>query len=110
MDPEPRNIPLDKNDRTCLEAVTGSSRYRYSTHPPWLVTLTAVPQGLGSNPGDGMDVCKYVVPSRHGGTLNSRRASSPPVRLVKGEEAPVPHQGVLSQNRAVTCMVLKAKA
>ncbi|GFV58367.1 hypothetical protein TNCV_2556111 [Trichonephila clavipes] len=29
----------------------------------WLVTLTAVPLGLGSNPGEeGMDVCKRIVP------------------------------------------------
>ncbi|GFU18429.1 uncharacterized protein TNCV_1981061 [Trichonephila clavipes] len=52
------------------------------------------------------------------GTLNSRRAISPLVRLVEGEErweAPDHHQGVLpcnwggsEQNRTVTCMVLKA--
>ncbi|GFX25883.1 hypothetical protein TNCV_2640251 [Trichonephila clavipes] len=29
-----------------------------------------------------MDVCKYMVHLRHGGTLNSRRATSPLVRLV----------------------------
>ncbi|GFW77327.1 uncharacterized protein TNCV_924431 [Trichonephila clavipes] len=33
-----------------------------------------------------MDVCKCIVPSRHGGTLNSRRAASPLVRLVEGED------------------------
>ncbi|GFX30101.1 uncharacterized protein TNCV_2618121 [Trichonephila clavipes] len=52
----------------------------------WLVTLTAVPLGLGLNPGEDMDVCKCIVPSWHGGTLNSRRASSPLVRLMGGEE------------------------
>ncbi|GFV49662.1 hypothetical protein TNCV_1959701 [Trichonephila clavipes] len=31
-------------------------------------------------------VCKCTVPSRHGGTLNSRRAASALVRLVEGEE------------------------
>ncbi|GFU39809.1 hypothetical protein TNCV_1949881 [Trichonephila clavipes] len=31
-----------------------------------------------------MDVCKCIVPSRHGGTLNSRRAVSTLVRLVEG--------------------------
>ncbi|GFS62225.1 uncharacterized protein TNCV_477441 [Trichonephila clavipes] len=61
----------------------------------------------------------WHLPLRHGGTLNSRRAASPLVRLVEGEErweAPG-HQGVLplswggtEQNRTVTCMVLKAKA
>ncbi|GFX63526.1 uncharacterized protein TNCV_105331 [Trichonephila clavipes] len=71
-----------------------------------------------------MDVCKCVVPSRHGDTLNSRRATSPLVRVVKGEErweAYLPlisddhSQDVLSQNwgrnepnHSVTCMVLKA--
>ncbi|GFU18236.1 hypothetical protein TNCV_1389021 [Trichonephila clavipes] len=33
-----------------------------------------------------MDVCKCIVPLRQGGTLNSRRAVSPLVRLVEGEE------------------------
>ncbi|GFS73751.1 uncharacterized protein TNCV_1458001 [Trichonephila clavipes] len=52
----------------------------------WLVTLTAVPLDLGSNPGEDMDVCKCIVLSQHGGTLNSRRATSPLVRLVEVEE------------------------
>ncbi|GFW72535.1 uncharacterized protein TNCV_3797631 [Trichonephila clavipes] len=43
-------------------------------------------KGLGSNPGEDMDVCKCTVPSRHGGTLNSRRAANLLVRLVEGEE------------------------
>ncbi|GFV73094.1 formin-1 [Trichonephila clavipes] len=60
------------------------------------------------------------VPLLHGGTLNSRQAISPLVRLVEGEEmweAPGHPQGFLpvnwsgtEQNRTVTCMVLKAKA
>ncbi|GFY11133.1 uncharacterized protein TNCV_4471191 [Trichonephila clavipes] len=33
-----------------------------------------------------MDVCKCIVPLRHGGTLNSRRVASPLVRLVEGKE------------------------
>ncbi|GFX80790.1 hypothetical protein TNCV_4695011 [Trichonephila clavipes] len=59
------------------------------------------------------------MPSRHGDTLNSRRAVSLLVRLVEREEmweAP-DHQNVLSriwggteQNRTVTSMVLTAKA
>ncbi|PRD23882.1 UNVERIFIED_CONTAM: hypothetical protein NCL1_45210 [Trichonephila clavipes] len=67
-----------------------------------------------------MDVCKCLVPSRHGGTLNSCRATSPLVRLVaekKRWEAPDHPQSVLPQNwgeteinRSVTCMVLKATA
>ncbi|GFU87397.1 hypothetical protein TNCV_2716821 [Trichonephila clavipes] len=50
--------------------------------------------GLGSNPGEDIDVCKCIVSLRHGGTLNSRRAASPFVRLVEAEdrwEAPDPH-------------------
>ncbi|GFV38872.1 uncharacterized protein TNCV_2814881 [Trichonephila clavipes] len=52
--------------------------------------------------------------------LNSRRATSPLVRLVEGElrwDAPDHHQGALSLNwgetelnRSITCMVFKAKA
>ncbi|GFV76976.1 hypothetical protein TNCV_690461 [Trichonephila clavipes] len=42
--------------------------------------------GLVSNSGEGMDVCKCIVPSRHGGTLNGRRVACPLVRLVAGEE------------------------
>ncbi|GFT91474.1 hypothetical protein TNCV_4286231 [Trichonephila clavipes] len=39
-----------------------------------------------SNPGEDMDACKCIVPSWHGGTLNSRRVASPLVRLVEEEE------------------------
>ncbi|GFV53905.1 uncharacterized protein TNCV_166721 [Trichonephila clavipes] len=65
-----------------------------------------------------MDVCKCIVPSRHGDTLNSRRAARPLVRLVEREdrwESPDHPWGVLplkwggiELNRSVTCMVLKA--
>ncbi|GFV67976.1 uncharacterized protein TNCV_1872581 [Trichonephila clavipes] len=76
---------------------------------------------MGSNLGEGMDVCKCIVPSRHGDTLNNRRAASPLVRLVEGVErggkAPSHSKDVVpqncsrtEQNRTVTCMVLKAKA
>ncbi|GFW41871.1 uncharacterized protein TNCV_5801 [Trichonephila clavipes] len=67
-----------------------------------------------------MDVCKCIEPSRQGGILNSRRATSPLVRLLEGEErlgAPDHPQNVLpqnwdgtEQNRTVARMVLKAKA
>ncbi|GFY22190.1 uncharacterized protein TNCV_3298331 [Trichonephila clavipes] len=33
-----------------------------------------------------MDVCKCIAPSRYRGTLNSRRAASPLVRLEEGEK------------------------
>ncbi|GFX01909.1 hypothetical protein TNCV_370981 [Trichonephila clavipes] len=35
---------------------------------------------MGSNPGEGMEVCKCIVPSRHGGNLSRRRAASPVLR------------------------------
>ncbi|GFV37365.1 cullin-4A [Trichonephila clavipes] len=76
--------------------------------------------GLGSNPGEDMDVCKCIVPFRHWGTLNSRRAATSLVWLAKGEErweAPGLPQDFLplnwggtEKNRTVTCMVFKAKA
>ncbi|GFW62820.1 hypothetical protein TNCV_4451712 [Trichonephila clavipes] len=44
---------------------------------------SAVPLGLGLNPGEDTDVCKCIVPSRLGGTLNSRRVANPLVRLVE---------------------------
>ncbi|GFX44166.1 uncharacterized protein TNCV_4119621 [Trichonephila clavipes] len=65
-----------------------------------------------------MDACKCIVHLGHGGTLNSRRASSPLVWLVEERcEAPDQPQGFLplncggtEQKCIVTCMVLKAKA
>ncbi|GFX64621.1 uncharacterized protein TNCV_1671571 [Trichonephila clavipes] len=67
-----------------------------------------------------MDFCRCIVPSRHWGTLNSRRVASPLIRLVEGKERwedPDYPLGVFPQNcdgtepnRTVTCMVLKAKA
>ncbi|GFT21332.1 hypothetical protein TNCV_3816181 [Trichonephila clavipes] len=47
--------------------------------------LIVAPLGLGSNPEEDMGVCFCIVPSRHGGTLNSSRAASPIVRLVEKE-------------------------
>ncbi|GFV43516.1 hypothetical protein TNCV_4592401 [Trichonephila clavipes] len=41
--------------------------------------------GLGSNPGEGSDVCKCVVPLRHIGTQNICRATSLLVRLAEVE-------------------------
>ncbi|GFX67316.1 hypothetical protein TNCV_4657871 [Trichonephila clavipes] len=59
-------------------------------HPSGIATLTTVLQRLGSNPGESMAVCKRIVPSQHGGTLNSHRAANPLVRLVKRREAGEP--------------------
>ncbi|GFY15926.1 uncharacterized protein TNCV_1285711 [Trichonephila clavipes] len=71
-------------------------RFRFQ----WLVTLTAAPLGMSSNPGEGMDVCKCIVSLRHEITLNSCQAVSPLVRLVEGEErrASDHPQGVLPLN------------
>ncbi|GFS73299.1 hypothetical protein TNCV_4711811 [Trichonephila clavipes] len=51
---------------------------REATHP--------VLVGLCSNIGEDVNVCKCMVPLRHGSTLQSRSAASPLVRLVEGEE------------------------
>ncbi|GFU74353.1 hypothetical protein TNCV_2094771 [Trichonephila clavipes] len=63
--------------------------------------MIAVPQGLRSNPGEDMDVCKCIVSSRQESTLKRRRATSSFVRLVEGEnsqEASDQPQGILPQN------------
>ncbi|GFS48296.1 uncharacterized protein TNCV_2296741 [Trichonephila clavipes] len=67
-----------------------------------------------------MDVCKCIVPSWHGGTLNSPQSASPLVRLVEGQERweAFEHPQILlplnwdgtEPNSTVTCMVLKATA
>ncbi|GFS48284.1 hypothetical protein TNCV_2296661 [Trichonephila clavipes] len=43
---------------------------------------------LGSNPVKDVDVSLCIVPSRHGDTLNSCRASSSLMRLVGGPDPP----------------------
>ncbi|GFT97387.1 hypothetical protein TNCV_4838161 [Trichonephila clavipes] len=48
--------------------------------------LAFADQDLVSNPGEGMNVYKCIVPFRQGGTLNSCQAASPLVKLVGGEE------------------------
>ncbi|GFX59424.1 uncharacterized protein TNCV_4793601 [Trichonephila clavipes] len=55
------------------------------------------------NPGEDMDVCKCIVPLRHGGTLNSRKSS----REVGGSCSPSKWGGT-ELNCTVSCMVLKA--
>ncbi|GFW10641.1 uncharacterized protein TNCV_4917601 [Trichonephila clavipes] len=64
-----------------------------------------------------MDVSNCMVPSRNRSPLNSRRAVSPLVSLVEGEErweGPGPslgqNWGETKLNRPVICMVLKATA
>ncbi|GFW22229.1 hypothetical protein TNCV_1429831 [Trichonephila clavipes] len=48
--------------------------------------LSEVVHGLGLNPGEGMDICKCIVPLWHVGTLNRLRVTSPLVRFMEGEE------------------------
>ncbi|GFX01165.1 uncharacterized protein TNCV_4581311 [Trichonephila clavipes] len=79
--------------------------------------LTAATKGPGSNPEEGMDVCKYIVPVRHGSTPNGLRATRHLVRLVEGKlrwETSDHLQGVLplnwgrtELNRTVTCIVIR---
>ncbi|GFV36679.1 hypothetical protein TNCV_1033551 [Trichonephila clavipes] len=40
---------------------------------------------MGSSPGEDRDICKRVVPLRHGGILKSYRAARPLVRLIEEE-------------------------
>ncbi|GFX36043.1 hypothetical protein TNCV_4215651 [Trichonephila clavipes] len=68
----------------------------------------------------GIDVCKCIVLSRHGGALNRYRAANPLVKLVKGEkedivpdhlQGPSLKIGVKKgPNPTVACMVLKHTA
>ncbi|GFS71819.1 cullin-4A [Trichonephila clavipes] len=84
------------------------------------MALTTVLLGLGSNPGEDMDVFNCMVPSRQESTLNSRRGASPLERLVEVQdrwEVPDHSQDLLPQNwgetelnHTVTCMVFKATA
>ncbi|GFU81766.1 uncharacterized protein TNCV_3086781 [Trichonephila clavipes] len=67
-----------------------------------------------------MAVCKCIVPLRQGGTLNSRRAASPHLWLMEGEEkwetsehpkSVLPQNwGRTEPNRTVIYMMLKATA
>ncbi|GFU86479.1 hypothetical protein TNCV_1418311 [Trichonephila clavipes] len=50
---------------------------------------------MGSNLGEDLDVCKCIVPLRHGGTLNSRRAASPLVWLVEEEKSRLDYNIIL---------------
>ncbi|GFX46222.1 transposable element Tcb2 transposase [Trichonephila clavipes] len=86
---------------------------------PWPTRSLFFPcraRDLGSNPGECIDVCVCIVPLRHGGTLNSRRAACFHVRLVESEErkeASDHLQDVLTQIWSGTqpnlaCLVLKA--
>ncbi|GFU22550.1 uncharacterized protein TNCV_1304421 [Trichonephila clavipes] len=75
--------------------------YKANNMSPDLSLIEHIWDGLVSNPGEDMDVCKCIVPSRHGGTLKSRRAASPLVRLMEWEErweVPDHPQDVLPQN------------
>ncbi|GFT58970.1 gag-Pol polyprotein [Trichonephila clavipes] len=68
--------------------LTTATTTRVAHRVRWLATLTAVPLGLGLNLGDDMDVCKCLMPSRQGGTLNSRRAASPLIRVMNKPTPP----------------------
>ncbi|GFU69639.1 transposable element Tcb1 transposase [Trichonephila clavipes] len=52
-----------------------------------------------------MDVCKCIVPLPHGGTLNCRRATSPLVRLVEGEERKIRSRVGRNQSTAKSVVV-----
>ncbi|GFW21347.1 uncharacterized protein TNCV_1531721 [Trichonephila clavipes] len=60
--------------------------YLDARRPTSIVVSDADCSAVGTRFGDDMDVFKCIVPLRHRGTLNSRRAASPLVWLVEGEE------------------------
>ncbi|GFY15400.1 RNA-directed DNA polymerase from mobile element jockey [Trichonephila clavipes] len=60
-------------------------------------------KGLGTNPGKDMDVCKCIVLSWQGDTINSRRAASPLVKLVEGEES---FKKVLHKTKCLTSGII----
>ncbi|GFV34753.1 transposable element Tcb2 transposase [Trichonephila clavipes] len=107
-----RNYP-PTNKNTLIRALTEE----WDKLPQQLLDNVVQSMGLGSNPREGMDVCKCIVPLRNGDTLNSHRVASPLVRFVKERWEALEHsQGVLPQNwggteqsHIVPCMVLKAK-
>ncbi|GFW26654.1 transposable element Tcb2 transposase [Trichonephila clavipes] len=103
-----RNYP-PTNKNTLIRVLTEE----WDKLPQQLLDNVVQSMNLGSNPGEGMVVCKCIVPL----WLNNCRALNPHVRLVEEEklEAFDHSQGVLSQNwsgtkpnRSVNGMVLKA--
>ncbi|GFX82619.1 hypothetical protein TNCV_1192941 [Trichonephila clavipes] len=54
-----------------------------------LTDYLLIKRGMGSNPGESMDVCKCIVPSLHGTTINSRRATIYLLRLVEERQPQV---------------------
>ncbi|GFV72520.1 hypothetical protein TNCV_2763841 [Trichonephila clavipes] len=82
----------DQVTRTTPELALLSPNFHTTPMGERLTTLTDLTcispryTGQGLNPGEGMDVCKCIVPVRHGGTRNIHPAASPLVRLVEGEE------------------------
>ncbi|GFU30286.1 hypothetical protein TNCV_4116481 [Trichonephila clavipes] len=78
------DIKIDENG--LFEVKRRLNAYLNSNKLEQLENQHAEKLGLKSNPGEDMGACECIVPSRHGGTLNSRRSTSPLVRLVEGEE------------------------
>ncbi|GFS72711.1 hypothetical protein TNCV_1420991 [Trichonephila clavipes] len=66
---------------------------------PRCIAALIAASGSGSNSGQVGDVCKCIVLVRHGGILNSRRATSPLWRL--GEEK----RKALDQPQGVHCKI-----
>ncbi|GFY01474.1 hypothetical protein TNCV_2606611 [Trichonephila clavipes] len=84
----PRNDSSHRDIQCEVSGVTFGSTHLQESSSRVVTAVIRIPE----------NVCKYIVPSRHGGTLNSRRAASPLMRLVGG----------CCPNRTVTCMVFKA--
>ncbi|GFV47017.1 hypothetical protein TNCV_2699111 [Trichonephila clavipes] len=93
------NIPFQVFQTDCLSILLGCEWFflipritlevparRWNSAVRFFTAIDCRRNGLGSNPGEGMGASKYIVSSWHGGTLNSRRATSSLVRLVEGED------------------------
>ncbi|GFW72952.1 hypothetical protein TNCV_830751 [Trichonephila clavipes] len=94
--PEPASSVAEKGNRAIRHYLAKLREFLISNFGFLFTIPKRIRKGLGSNPGEDVGVCKCIVPSRHGGTLNSRRATSPPVMVVARDEmweAPNPPPG-----------------
>ncbi|GFT89395.1 GPI inositol-deacylase [Trichonephila clavipes] len=85
---EKSEIIPNKGKKSQRRLINLDSKYLQEKKYPFiLIYITPLDsQGFGSNFREGMDVCNCLVPLQHGGTLNSHRAASSIMRLVKGVE------------------------
>ncbi|GFT05123.1 hypothetical protein TNCV_531661 [Trichonephila clavipes] len=85
--------PRDFHRFRYLKQSLGGKRFSDNKEVKAAVNCCLSNQGLGSNPGEGMDVCKCIAPLRHGDSLTNRRP------LLRWEAAD--HPGVFSLKSGV---------